>query len=50
MSGIGALSSQIINELKQAHDKLVKWQKVLLHLEKEKKLLTAYKTLLENLQ
>ena len=37
MSGIGALSSHIINELKQAHDKLVKWQKVLLHLEKEKK-------------
>jgi hypothetical protein len=37
MSGVGALSSQLISELKQAHDKLIKWQKVLLALEKEKK-------------
>jgi hypothetical protein len=36
MSGIGALSSHVIHEVKEAHDKLVKWQKVLLGLEKEK--------------
>jgi hypothetical protein len=36
MSGIGALSSHIIHEVKEAHDKLIKWQKVLLALEKEK--------------
>jgi hypothetical protein len=36
MSGIGALSSHVIHEVKEAHDKLIKWQKVLLALEKEK--------------
>ena len=36
MSNIGALSSHVIHEVKEAHDKLIKWQKVLLALEKEK--------------
>jgi hypothetical protein len=36
MSKIGALSSHVIHEVKEAHDKLVKWQKVLLGLQKEK--------------
>ena len=36
MSKIGALSSHVIHEVKEAHDKLVKWQKVLMGLEKEK--------------
>jgi hypothetical protein len=36
MSGLGALSSHVIHEVKEAHDKLIKWQKVLLALEKEK--------------
>jgi hypothetical protein len=36
MSGVGALSSHVIHEVKEAHDKLIKWQKVLLALEKEK--------------
>jgi tetrahydromethanopterin S-methyltransferase subunit B len=36
MSKIGALSSHVIHEVKEAHDKLIKWQKVLLALQKEK--------------
>jgi hypothetical protein len=36
MSKIGALSSHVIHEVKEAHDKLVKWQKVLIGLQKEK--------------
>jgi hypothetical protein len=36
MSKIGALSSHVIHEVKEAHDKLVRWQKVLLGLQKEK--------------
>ena len=36
MSKIGALSSHVIHEVKEAHEKLVRWQKVLLGLQKEK--------------
>jgi hypothetical protein len=36
MSKIGALSSHVIHEVKEAHDKLIKWQKVLIGLQKEK--------------
>jgi hypothetical protein len=40
MSGVGALSSHVIHEVKEAHDKLIKWKKVLLALEKEKTMVT----------
>jgi hypothetical protein len=36
VSGIGKIGSEMINELKVAHDKLIKWQKVLSALDIEK--------------
>jgi hypothetical protein len=41
MSGIGALSSHIINDVKNAHTKLVQWQKTLITLQNTRKSLPA---------
>jgi hypothetical protein len=41
MSGIGALSSSMITNLKEAHNKLIHWQKALIMLENTRKSLPA---------